>query len=362
MSKQISVDDLALGMYLVGIDKPWLETPFLRHQFKISSDAQIQKLRATGVKIVTIDVSRGTDIPDKPPVSAASMPMPDVEASTPLRSPGLQPKPIDARSANADPPAKKESSPYAPQPAADVRPPVIDDSTRRVFDTDSPEGSEEFRSLLRVKMILQLSLPFQKRQALCTTRLFGWCERQFLLTDLPFQDGRAIEFRPGILCVARFVESGRIFGFRTETIKGQFSPVPLLFLRFPHEVEELSLRRSPRVPVTLKTIVRIQNLPDTRLAGIVRDISLAGCRLELTGPDQPAVTGANIALSLQLPGISDNAILPGVVRNVTVKPSRGEPYLTKVLLGIEFQFEPADPTAPASVEQFVKEQLELVPV
>ena len=56
-------------MKVVGIDKSWLETPFLSHHFVIRSEKDIEKLRDSGVQLVTIevdDLTREQTSPDQP--------------------------------------------------------------------------------------------------------------------------------------------------------------------------------------------------------------------------------------------------------------------------------------------------------
>lgn len=60
MRKQIPIDQLKVGMYVVGVDRPWLETPFLRHRFHIKDESQILKLRASGILRVDIDTENGS--------------------------------------------------------------------------------------------------------------------------------------------------------------------------------------------------------------------------------------------------------------------------------------------------------------
>jgi HD-GYP domain-containing protein (c-di-GMP phosphodiesterase class II) len=54
----ISVDDLKVGYYVVGIDKNWLETPFLSHRFLIRSDGEIERMKSHGIRMVMIDPNR----------------------------------------------------------------------------------------------------------------------------------------------------------------------------------------------------------------------------------------------------------------------------------------------------------------
>lgn len=65
MAKQeISIALLRPGMYVVGIDVSWIDSPFLRHSFKIQDAQDIQKLVDSGVKIVTIERDKSDVLPE----------------------------------------------------------------------------------------------------------------------------------------------------------------------------------------------------------------------------------------------------------------------------------------------------------
>ena len=69
-TKQIPIDQLILGMYLVGMDVPWYRTPFLSHKFPIKDLDTIQLMKRHGIRMVTIDTSKGLDVPScTPPTS-----------------------------------------------------------------------------------------------------------------------------------------------------------------------------------------------------------------------------------------------------------------------------------------------------
>jgi hypothetical protein len=69
-TKQISIDDLVVGMYIVGLDQPWLQSPFLLHRRRIGRHAEIARLKAYGVRRVTIDPTRGLDLVETLPPPA----------------------------------------------------------------------------------------------------------------------------------------------------------------------------------------------------------------------------------------------------------------------------------------------------
>lgn len=58
----IPLSDLKVGMYLIGVDRSWLHTPFLRHKFEIQTQSEIDVLRQSGIQAVTIDTERGCDV------------------------------------------------------------------------------------------------------------------------------------------------------------------------------------------------------------------------------------------------------------------------------------------------------------
>ncbi|WP_173047012.1 HD-GYP domain-containing protein [Nitrospira sp. KM1] len=56
MKKHISIDELTVGMKILKLDKPWAETPFLRHRIRITQPQQINALRACGVRVLDVEV------------------------------------------------------------------------------------------------------------------------------------------------------------------------------------------------------------------------------------------------------------------------------------------------------------------
>lgn len=66
--RSISIARLKVGMYLAGVDRSWLHTPFLRHKFLIKEEKEIIALQKAGIAEVVIDTDLGLD-PDTPPPS-----------------------------------------------------------------------------------------------------------------------------------------------------------------------------------------------------------------------------------------------------------------------------------------------------
>jgi antitoxin (DNA-binding transcriptional repressor) of toxin-antitoxin stability system len=62
MLKRINVQHVTLGMFLHEFCGSWMEHPFWRTRFLLNSEADLQRLRATSIKEVWIDVRKGLDV------------------------------------------------------------------------------------------------------------------------------------------------------------------------------------------------------------------------------------------------------------------------------------------------------------
>ncbi len=60
--KKINVEQVQVGMHIVALDISWLDSPFLSHSKKIKSKTDLDKLKRSGAKIITIDPNKGKDV------------------------------------------------------------------------------------------------------------------------------------------------------------------------------------------------------------------------------------------------------------------------------------------------------------
>ncbi|MEG2049465.1 MAG: DUF3391 domain-containing protein, partial [Comamonas sp.] len=79
MLKRISVEQAAVGMFVHELCGPWLKHPFWRTRFFLSSDQDLERLRATPIEHLWIDTQKGLDL-QKPP---AEEPEPTEEPAAP---------------------------------------------------------------------------------------------------------------------------------------------------------------------------------------------------------------------------------------------------------------------------------------
>lgn len=87
--RQIPVEDLQIGMYVVELDRPWLGTPFDFQGFPVTSEDQIQQLQ-TYCRSVFVDIEREQWSPDARRTAAPPVSRP------PAAPPRPKPKPAGA--------------------------------------------------------------------------------------------------------------------------------------------------------------------------------------------------------------------------------------------------------------------------
>jgi HD-GYP domain-containing protein (c-di-GMP phosphodiesterase class II) len=66
VTKRISIEQLVPGMFIIEMDVPWYRTPFLSHKRLIKDLHTIELMKQHGIKMVTIDTSKGSDLPAQP--------------------------------------------------------------------------------------------------------------------------------------------------------------------------------------------------------------------------------------------------------------------------------------------------------
>jgi HD-GYP domain-containing protein (c-di-GMP phosphodiesterase class II) len=71
MLKKIDSSQLRVGMFIHDLDCGWMEHPFVRNRFVITSEDEIRKILGAGIRGVTIDCARGLDVDDAPTVEEA---------------------------------------------------------------------------------------------------------------------------------------------------------------------------------------------------------------------------------------------------------------------------------------------------
>lgn len=103
MLKKISVRQLRTGMYIQEVCGSWMDHPFWRSSFMLSTDKQLAQLQAGAVKQVVIDTRKGLDVladPAAPPPGEAverpaEAPVDEPAQALPARSEPVRPAPFE---------------------------------------------------------------------------------------------------------------------------------------------------------------------------------------------------------------------------------------------------------------------------
>ncbi|WP_374338941.1 HD-GYP domain-containing protein [Leeia sp.] len=66
MLKKITVEQIKPGMYVHDLICDWMSHPFVRNQFPLKTEAEIQKIRDAGIHELYIDTDKGLDVSDAP--------------------------------------------------------------------------------------------------------------------------------------------------------------------------------------------------------------------------------------------------------------------------------------------------------
>ncbi len=83
MLKKVSVNQLAVGMYLHELEGSWLDHPFWRNGFLIDDIRTLRKVQECGVAHCFIDTSKGDDVGQPKPAAAPEAPPPAPTPRTP---------------------------------------------------------------------------------------------------------------------------------------------------------------------------------------------------------------------------------------------------------------------------------------
>lgn len=180
----------------------------------------------------------------------------------------------------------------------------------------------------------------------CRTKVIGVKSERYIVLDMPLYDGTAAFTVSGGPCIIRFVDQGRVVGFNSRVIQIHYEPSAMLFVAWPEELEEVTLREAPRLQTAIPTTIQAESLGPGPVPGTMVDLSEGGAKIVTRA--MPAKE-ARLTLAFGLPSGRSYEDVPAQV--VSAAPADGE----QVHLGVRFV-----ETPPELVEE-IKNLIQLIP-
>lgn len=190
---------------------------------------------------------------------------------------------------------------------------------------------------LKHPLFLEMGNPLQLEiegfQSRFKTSLVGIVHDSYLVIECPgltMLVGEPKQFTVGSEIVVRCLSQGRAWGFKSRLLRVISTPVTLLIIEFPEQVENSSLRSDKRISCMLPGKIKIGK---EQRKGLLLDISENGCffSVKAAKDKKEADVGIDeeVTILCQLPGMEGEQTLKGRVRHT----HRDE---VKTSFGIEF--------------------------
>ncbi|HBR49341.1 MAG TPA: hypothetical protein DEA71_04575 [Nitrospira sp.] len=205
---------------------------------------------------------------------------------------------------------------------------------------DLVEATPSPASFLSVGLAIKLSLTLDGQKVMYGSTLLGWKDHAWLVCEWPLPLSHDQRVESGTPCTVSYLHDGKLVGYRSEFRDLITSPVPLLFVAYPKNVEEMHLRKHLRAsanePILLMqadtTSGSSSVLPgNSYFGGLLKDLSGGGCSVTLVRRPAWLRSGSAVRLEFELPGLGRITNLTGVVKNIDVRDG-------SEAIGIEFRF------------------------
>jgi len=117
--------------------------------------------------------------------------------------------------------------------------------------------------------------------------ILGWEKDRFILVRLPSVQGQKSGVGSGESCLVRFLMEESAYGFASEVLRIQYHPSPLMFLKFPEQIEQVAFRKSKRFVTNISgKFLDAERKVSTSV--VVQDFSDKGCLIRLDDPGPSA--------------------------------------------------------------------------
>ncbi len=129
------------------------------------------------------------------------------------------------------------------------------------------------------------------------------CETDaYLILKMAYFNGKPLPLKAKDSCKIRFMKRGTAYGFETEVISTQSFPASLIFLKYPANIEQLSIRKDTRVMAKVPAMFEVDG-NGTKAKATIVDLSENGCGLKITLKNEvKVIPGGSYHLSFEMMG------------------------------------------------------------
>lgn len=179
------------------------------------------------------------------------------------------------------------------------------------------EGILERRTLsIGIGTRMQFQLGMKKEEFKAAGILAGMIPDEFLMVRVPPIPGILSRLEDGSPVVVRYVHAGSVYGFTSTVLTCIQKPALIVFLAYPAAVESMNLRKAKRLECVFPARAKTD---DDEFKAVMLDISPEGCRIcrdHAAGEFSSADVDQTITLSFHLPGVSEEQVINGRIRNL----------------------------------------------
>ncbi len=179
----------------------------------------------------------------------------------------------------------------------------------------------------------RVKLEFPQLDSLVESTMVGMLQDHFLIVTNP-QPYADISERLGVTerVIIKYIHKGRLWMFKAQLLNSVESPSPLFFFEYPGVIHYHELREAKRSSITIPCTFHLPDKPE--LYGALSDMSLSGALCQIRHKSDTILPridiGKKVMLRCLLPGIKEEQIIGGIVRNTQADTD-------ETRIGIEFE-------------------------
>lgn len=180
---------------------------------------------------------------------------------------------------------------------------------------------------------LQMRLPSRDPDKFLFTRLVGYVRGVSILVTVPREDDHWTAVAEGDEVEVRTLTGNHIYLFRTEVLRLSMIPTHYLHLRYPDNVQQQQLRRSPWAKVNIS--FSAAHVDGRHGEGFITNLSCSGAHLVLQGDGCSEGDVLRLSFPVDSGELSTSLELEAVVRRVAKGQEKEEEGLLEC--GVEFR-------------------------